>query len=129
MFTPGSSVPAYILAAMDLVVCLIASAHVLLYKRDTRAATGWIGLIWLSPVVGAALYLLLGINRISRKARALRRDQSRPAGPPTELGIEQDLRGDTRPRGLHLATLSHVVDQVARFAAPRRKRRGAARRR
>jgi cardiolipin synthase len=66
MLTPGPSISSYLLAALDVVMCLIASAHALLHKRDTRAATGWIGLIWLSPIVGAALYLLLGINRINR---------------------------------------------------------------
>jgi cardiolipin synthase len=115
MFTPGSSVSAYVLAALDVVVCLIATAHVLLYKRDTRAATGWIGLIWLSPIVGAALYLLLGVNRISRKAHALRRDPARAAGPPTGPDIERTLAAALGPGGSHLATLGHVVDQVARF--------------
>jgi cardiolipin synthase len=82
MFAREPSIVAYVLAAMDFVVCLVASGHVLLFKRDTRAAIGWIGLIWLSPILGATLYLLLGINRIHRRARTLRRGQVHPAAPP-----------------------------------------------
>jgi cardiolipin synthase len=49
------------------------TAHVLLRKEDVGSATGWIGLAWLSPVVGAGLYLLFGINRVRRRAQELRR--------------------------------------------------------
>ena len=37
------------------------------------AAIGWVGVIWLTPVVGSLLYYLLGINRIRRRASRLRR--------------------------------------------------------
>lgn len=52
-------------------VAVVASAHAVLYKRDVRAAVGWVGVIWLVPLVGAALYALLGVNRIKRQAEAL----------------------------------------------------------
>ena len=48
------------------------SAHVLLRKEDVGSATGWIGLAWLSPLVGAGLYLLFGVNRVRRRAQVLR---------------------------------------------------------
>ncbi|WP_020180782.1 phospholipase D-like domain-containing protein [Methylopila sp. M107] len=44
----------------------------MLNKRDVRAAIGWIGVAWLSPFLGAALYLGFGVNRVHRKARRLR---------------------------------------------------------
>jgi cardiolipin synthase len=62
----------HIAAGLTLFVSMAATAHVVLYKRDTRSAVGWVGLIWLAPVLGAVLYVLLGINRIRRKARALK---------------------------------------------------------
>lgn len=49
-----------------------ATAHVLINKRDVRASIGWIGISWLSPIFGAALYFGFGINRVHRKARRLR---------------------------------------------------------
>lgn len=72
-----------ILAACSVAVSVAASSHVVLYKRDSRAATAWTGLIWLAPFVGAFLYVLLGINRIERRAKLLRTDH--PSTVPTEV--------------------------------------------
>ncbi len=36
-----------------MVVDVIATAHVILNKRDARASVLWIGIIWLSPGIGA----------------------------------------------------------------------------
>ena len=59
-------------AIADFCVAAIASAHVVLHKRNVRAAVGWMGVIWFAPFVGTTLYLLLGINRIERHARRKR---------------------------------------------------------
>ena len=32
------------------------TADVLLKKSDVRAALGWIGLVWLAPILGSLLY-------------------------------------------------------------------------
>jgi cardiolipin synthase A/B len=55
-----------------VLLMLFAAGHAVLYKRDSRAAVAWVGLILLSPVFGAVLYFLLGINRIRRKASLLK---------------------------------------------------------
>jgi cardiolipin synthase len=59
-----------------LVVSLLASTaatvHIVLNKRDPRAAIGWTALVWLSPFIGCGLYACFGINRIERKAISLR---------------------------------------------------------
>jgi cardiolipin synthase len=55
-------------AILTVLLSAIASGHVVLYKRDSRAAVAWVGLIWLVPVLGAVLYVLLGINRVRRQA-------------------------------------------------------------
>jgi len=49
-----------------------AAGHAVLYKRDSRATIGWVGLILLTPLVGALLYWMFGINRIQRKAKLMR---------------------------------------------------------
>lgn len=49
-------------------IALAVTVHVLLRKRDVRAALGWIGVAWLSPIVGGLLYFLFGINRVARRA-------------------------------------------------------------
>lgn len=61
------------LGAAYLLASLVASGHVVLRKRDPRAAIGWVGLIWLVPGLGALLYAVFGVNRIRRRAIALRR--------------------------------------------------------
>jgi cardiolipin synthase len=57
------------LITVYLVVAVGASIHVLLYKRNSRAAFGWLGLIILFPIAGALLYALFGVNRVRRKAQ------------------------------------------------------------
>ncbi len=56
---------------LHLLLALPAIIHALLYKRDPRAALGWIGLCLLLPIAGTLLYLLFGINRIHTRARHL----------------------------------------------------------
>lgn len=63
--------------------------HVLLRKRDIGGSIGWIGIAWLAPVLGSVLYLVFGINRVTRRAHRLRarRPWHGPGGqqqPPTE---------------------------------------------
>ncbi len=54
--------------ALHLTLALVVSAHIVLTKTDVRAAIGWVGLVWLAPVIGSVLYFFLGINRIRRRA-------------------------------------------------------------
>lgn len=79
-------------AVIDFCVSLIASAHVVLHKRDVRAAVGWVGVIWLAPFLGTSLYLLLGINRIERHARRKRRPTTIETGPcPVPVADAEDV--------------------------------------
>ena len=69
--------------ALHLVVATGVTVHVLLTKRDVAATVSWIGLAWLSPIVGSVLYWLIGINRVKRRAYRLRRHS-----PASRHGIE-----------------------------------------
>src|SRR6185437_14085689 len=60
-----------LVAIVHIVAALAVTVHVLLRKRDVRAAIGWIGLAWLSPIAGPALYYFFGINRVTRRAARL----------------------------------------------------------
>jgi cardiolipin synthase len=62
----------HVLASSILAINLVASAHAILVKRDTRSTIGWVGLIWLSPVFGAIAYCIFGVNRIRSRASQLR---------------------------------------------------------
>ncbi len=101
------------LLGLNVLLALVASAHAVLYKRDSRSAIAWVGFIWLVPLAGAALYFILGINRIRRQAVLLRRGLERyraheahPACPPEEL--HRHLPGHTG----HLNLLARVVGGV-----------------
>jgi len=60
------------LSVVHLALAVGVTAHVLLYKRETNTSAAWIGLAWLAPFMGSVLYLLLGINRVRRRAISLR---------------------------------------------------------
>ncbi len=101
-------------AAINIIVALVASAHVVLNKRDTRAAITWVGLIWLTPLLGVALYFWLGINRIKRRARLLRSGSKHQElmvnqAPCTQSLLENALS----PEGHHLASISKLVNAIS----------------
>ncbi|NMD35045.1 MAG: cardiolipin synthase, partial [Planctomycetes bacterium] len=105
----------YATAALDIAVSAAASAHAVLHKRDSRAAVGWVGLIWLVPIAGTLLYLWLGINRIQRKARSLR--AQRPHPEPQEVLPEcsaEAFSAACGPEGGHLASLAQLVGDVTK---------------
>jgi cardiolipin synthase len=62
-----------IFALLDVAMAVGVTIHAVLWKRDTRAVIGWVGLAWLAPFFGSVAYLCLGINRIERKAESLNR--------------------------------------------------------
>ena len=67
-----------LIVAAHLLLALAVTAHIVLTKADVRSAIGWTGLVWLTPIVGAVLYGLLGINRIRRQAGRMRRHRVLP---------------------------------------------------
>ena len=59
---------------LHVVLAGAVTVHVLERKRDVAAAVAWIGVAWLSPIIGSAVYFLFGVNRVHRRAyRAGRR--------------------------------------------------------
>jgi cardiolipin synthase len=88
-----------------------ASAHAILSKRDARAAISWTGLIWLAPFFGALLYLLLGINRVQRRAHRLRGAAPRyRGGAPGEGTATRHLMAHDLPA--HAIQLASFVRRV-----------------
>lgn len=91
---------------------ILASCHVVLRKRDVRSAIGWVGLIWLVPWLGAALYLLLGINRIKRRAIYLRRETHGQRELTASAQADYAEYERISASCLHLADLSVVIGNV-----------------
>jgi cardiolipin synthase len=61
----------WILIAIHFLLGSTAAGHALLFKRDSKAALGWITVCLLFPFLGPFLYFLFGINRIRTRARKL----------------------------------------------------------
>jgi cardiolipin synthase A/B len=96
----------HLVAGFDVMAAVLASCHALLNKRDSRAATLWIGIIWLMPVLGPVLYLVFGVNRIRRRAIKLGVHQ------PVGRAVPDNL-GETEHDGAeHLKMISRVVGRV-----------------
>jgi cardiolipin synthase len=60
-------------AIIRAALSILATVHILLHKDDVKSSIGWIAFVFLSPFLGAILYILLGINRIKRKGTRLRK--------------------------------------------------------
>jgi len=99
----------HLAAGFDFLAALLASVHALLHKRDSRAATLWIGVVWLMPGFGPLLYLAFGVNRIRRRAISLGLKKPSHHAIPKNLGEPQHAGAE------HLKMLAHVVNRIAVF--------------
>jgi cardiolipin synthase len=95
------------------ILVVVASGHVVLTKRDPRAALGWVGIIWLTPIVGTVLYVMFGVNRIHRRARTLRGGRAQVDRSPELKPVSEDViyaaLGD---EATHLAPLPALVGRL-----------------
>lgn len=62
-----------IILSVHFILASIVSAHILLTKKQVGAAVGWLGVTWLSPIIGAFFYFIFGINRVARRAKKIQR--------------------------------------------------------
>ena len=103
----------HIVSALWTTTACLTTLHIVLYKRETRSAIGWMGLSWLTPILGSVLYLMFGINRIERKAESLREDLDEYDAPMSTAPIRrEDLEDELQQRGSHLGGLARLVGDV-----------------
>ncbi len=94
---------------------LVAAAHALLNRTDSRSALGWVFVCLWVPVFGPLLYLAAGFNRVSRRARRLfprtlaTQLPAPPSGLPAPVGMELLEPAGRALSGLHLAPNNDVV--------------------
>jgi cardiolipin synthase len=99
-----------------LATALFAAGHALLYKRNIRAATGWIGLIWFAPVLGIILYFLFGINRIKRRAKSRLEDHDPVSVPDLVESISQsDIETSFPTDKSQFRSLAHLGQSITRL--------------
>ena len=104
----------HILATLSLVMATVAAIHATMTKDEVRAAAGWVGVIILSPILGALIYAVAGINRMRRASIA---SQRRPLHGAALAEAERfDVSGEAvrTAFGGRFAALQTLGDRVAR---------------
>jgi len=103
----------HVVGAVTIAVDLATAAHILLRKEDTRAAVGWLGLVWLAPLLGALLYWTFGVNRIKRRARLLFARRTPIALQACSAAVAPAaLREVLPPDCYHLSHLAELTERV-----------------
>jgi cardiolipin synthase len=102
----------YALGALAVALSLVASLHVVVRKRDVRAAIGWVSFIWFVPGLGAFIYAMFGLNRIQRRASSLLRARRRlPHSTPSATSIARSGTANAVASGL--TTLARLGEQMS----------------
>ncbi|MFW6083989.1 MAG: phospholipase D-like domain-containing protein [Gemmatimonadota bacterium] len=119
----------FLVGALGVVLSVVTSIHAITTKREVRAAIGWVGLAWLVPFLGAAIYAVAGVNRIRRRGGRIRRQMRRlrpdAGGSPLALGTHRrgpplegygDGRREAVERKRPMAGLAHTSAEVTGLA-------------
>lgn len=106
----------YLVTLLTVFVTLATAIHILYRKRNTRAAAGWLGLVWFAPVLGVCLYWIFGVNRIKRRARLRLADKQTMPLPEKEATVTptyiEQIFGCMENNGL--AQLSRMTEKLTR---------------
>ena len=82
---------------------IAVTLHAVLGRRDAGTIISWVGLAWLVPIFGSLIYYAFGINRIRRRAAALKVRGGKASATATQLSEE-----DHRIQDDLLATSPHL---------------------
>jgi cardiolipin synthase len=92
-------------------VCIAGAVtvHVLLFKRNVGTSISWMGIAWLSPLIGGLLYFALGVNRVKRRAMRLRRER-------THMFLVEEVTPDA-PEAGPLTPLDYAIGRLTGLSA------------
>jgi len=106
----------YLITLATFSAILATAVHILYKKRNTRAAAGWLGLVWFAPVLGVCLYWMFGVNRIKRRARVRLADKQSVLLPEIAAAVQplfiEQKYGASGKNGL--AQLSRMTEKLTR---------------
>jgi len=106
----------YLLTLATFSVTLATAVHILYKKRNTRAAAGWLGLVWFAPILGVCLYWMFGVNRIKRRAKLLLAEKQTVLLPDIEAAVSpafiDQMFGSVDKNGL--MQLSRMTEKLTR---------------
>lgn len=105
-----------LIIAGSLGLSLVSACHALLFKRDPKSATGWIGICITLPFLGPFLYWIMGVNRINRRARRWLESGRRLSGWASFPEREGDDAAKMLPTAAeHLSELRMLGDRVTKY--------------
>jgi len=107
----------WVLFALHITLAALAVTHAMLYKRDSRAALGWVSVCLFFPLFGPLLYYMFGINRIQTQAQKLVGRRSFRFKVGYERGDVKEHAGaeDMPVVGQQLAPFVRVSDNVTSY--------------
>jgi len=107
---------ALVFGVINVALAICVTVHAVLWKRDSRAVIAWVGLAWLTPLLGASAYWVLGINRVHRKAIGLNLGEDgrlfHPPAPVPEDRIQAEEFLRVYPNLLGLANAGRNLSGV-----------------
>ncbi len=106
----------HIFLVLSIVMGVPAAIHATMTKEEVRSAIGWVGVIILSPFIGALFYLIAGVNRIRRNVLGFQRARVQ-YGAFAHLET-YDVAADTVATnfGQRFLAMKTLGDRVARHA-------------
>ncbi len=109
----------HFLALLSIGLGTAAAIHATMTKEEVRSAIGWVGVIVLSPIVGALIYAVVGINRIRSAKRISHRFRAAHRGRK-HLSAFDASNGMVAERfGRRFEALKTLGDRVARHPLTR----------
>ncbi|HTO32644.1 MAG TPA: phospholipase D-like domain-containing protein [Pararhizobium sp.] len=104
----------HILAVLSVILGVPAAIHATMTKQEVRSALGWVGIILLSPVLGALLYAIAGINRIRRSSIEQQRSLVRERGPDALGKFDVSITAVAERFGQRFGAMKLLGDRVSR---------------
>ncbi|MBZ9847283.1 phospholipase D-like domain-containing protein [Mesorhizobium sp. CA14] len=112
MFEAIASHWSTLILILSLAMAAVGIVHAIMTKEDVRAATGWVGVMLLSPFLGAIIYAIAGINRIRRATISAMRPVSPEAAAARhdrDVALEALINAEYGQRFTGLKTLGDRV--------------------
>lgn len=81
----------YVFGTAWVSAAIATTIHAVIRKPETATVLAWVGLAWLSPILGPIAYCCLGVNRIHRKTITLEIGRHMPAAIETPV-LDEDYR-------------------------------------
>ncbi len=105
----------HILALISIILGSVAAIHATMTKDEVRTALGWVGVIILSPIIGALVYAIAGVNRIRRNTLSDQRDRDANISLYHLSKFDTTHEAVAEKFGKNFAAMKKLGDVVSRY--------------